>query len=193
METTKFYCRDIFSFSNKEIIKLVDFLFDETNLDRLTGYLYEERPSITRKFSYRKIEVCSSYYDWAYIVKVTYLLEGLDREVTTGFLIWTEGGTSDEEIYSRDVYIQSVVGFFKTMEGQIWEKGVADDFGIEVDFSVYQVYARKLYGFLNCTLKVLSNKLTNDTYQWNTQLKDMFKEGLMRSFIVDETTIPELT
>lgn len=79
------------------------------------------------------------------------------------------------------------------MEGQIWEKGIADDFGIEVDFSVYRVYARKLHGFLNCTLKVWSDELTHDTYEWNPQLKDMFKEGPIRSFIVDESTIPELT
>ena len=191
METTKYYCRDIFSLSNQEIIKLVDFLFNDTNLDRLAGYLYDERPSLTRTFNYRKIEACSSYYDWAYIVKVTYQFEGLDREVSTGFLIGMEGGPGDEQMYRRDIYIQSVAGFFKTMEGQIWEKGVADDFAIEVDFSVFQVYIRKLQDFLNDTLKVWNDQLAEEKYEWNPQLKEMFKDSPVRSFIVDEVTIPE--
>ncbi|RZK70735.1 MAG: hypothetical protein EOO92_20900 [Pedobacter sp.] len=191
MGTTNFRCRDIFSFSNQEIVDLVDFLFNDTNLDRLAGHLYEERPSLTRTFNYRKIEVCSSFYDWAYIVKLTYQFEGLDREVTTGFLIGMEGGPGDEQMYSRDIYIQSVAGFFKTMEGYIWEKGVADDFAIEVDYSVFQVYVRKLQDFLNDTLKVWNDQLAEDKYQWNPQLKDMFKDNPVRSFIVDEVTISE--
>lgn len=193
MGTKKFSCRDIFSFSNQEIVNLVDFLFDDTNLDRLAGYLYEERPSTSRTFNYRKIEVCSSYYDWAYIVKVTYLFEGLERVVTTGFLIGMEGGPGDDQIYSRDIYIQSVAGFFKTMEGQIWEKGVTDDFNIEVDFSVYLVYVGKLHTFLNNTLKAWNDQLTEDKYEWNPQLKNMFSANPVRSFIVEEINFPELT
>ncbi|SDH53687.1 hypothetical protein SAMN05421827_12836 [Pedobacter terrae] len=193
MGTKKFSCRDIFSFSNQEIVNLVDFLFDDTNLDRLAGYLYEERPSTSRTFNYRKIEVCSSYYDWAYIVKVTYLFEGLEREVTTGFLIGMEGGPGDDQIYSRDIYIQSVAGFFKTMEGQIWEKGVTDDFNIEVDFSVYLVYVGKLHTFLNNSLKVWNDQLPEDKYEWNPQLKNMFSDSPVRSFIIEEINLPELT
>jgi hypothetical protein len=191
METKKHYCRDIFSLSNQEIVKLVDFIFDDINLDRLAGYLYEERPSLTKNLRYRKIEVYSSFYDWAFIVKITYLFEELNREITTGFLIGMEGGPGDDQIYNRDIYIQSVTGFYKTMEGYIWEKGVADDFGIEVDFSVFQVYVRKFQRFLNDTLNLWSDKLSQDNYEWNPQLKDLFEENTKRSFIVEENQFAE--
>lgn len=192
MKTTKLHCRDIFTLSNHEITKLVDFIFDDTNLDRLAQHLYQERPSLSRACNYRKIEVLSSYYDWAFVIKVTYGFDELNRMVTTGFLLGMEGGPGDEYLYERDVYLQSVAGFFQTMEGIIWEKSVADDFSIEVDFSAFFVYLRKLNYFLSNTLKIWSNQLTEDEYEWNPQLKDMFKENPTRNFIVQEITVPEV-
>ncbi|SDM84778.1 hypothetical protein [Pedobacter antarcticus] len=191
MKTTKYYCRDIFSLSNQEIVKLVDFIYNDINLDRMAEYLLEEQALVTRSYNYRKIEVCSSYYDWAYIVKVTYSFKGLSREVTTGFLLAMEGGPSDENLYDRDCYIQSVAGFYKPLEGLIWEKGVADDFGIEVDFSVCQNYIKKLHDFLNDTIKLWSDQLTSDKYEWNPQLKSMFGDNAVRNFIVEETQVAE--
>lgn len=102
-----------------------------------------------------------------------------------------EGGPGDEQMYSGDIYIQSVAGFFKTMDGYIWEKGVADDFAIAVDYSVFQVYVRKLQDFLNDTLRVQNDQLAEDKYEWNPQLNDMFKDSRVRSFIVEEVTIPK--
>ena len=193
MATSRFYCRDIFSLSDQEIVKLVDFILDNKNLDRLAGYFHDERPMITTKNTYRKIEVYSAFYDWAYIVKVTYVLEGLDREVTTGFILGMEGGPGDEHFYSRDIYIQSVKGFFSSMEGQIWEKGVADSFEIEVDFSIYQIYLGKFHDFMNNTLKIRSDQLEESKYEWNPRLKDMFKANSVNKYLVAETTAKELT
>lgn len=177
MPTGQPQCRDIFSLTIHELVKLVDFIFDDVNLDRLAYYLFAERGTLKRSFEYRKIEVYPSFYDWAYIVKVTYKYENLNREVTTGFLLSSEGAPGDELLYKRDVTIQSVKGFFKTMEGIIWEKDVADHFGIEIDFSVFRVYVNKLVDFLTNELHLWSNQLPEVKYEWNPLLKDLLKEN----------------
>ena len=190
MEATKYYCRDIFSLSNEEIVKLVDFIFDDVNLDRLAHYLYAERPSLSRKINYRKIEVQSAHYDWAFVVKVTYGFEELERKVTTGFLVSMEGGLGDDQLYQRDVYIQSVSGFYKTMEGIIWEKGIADDFNIDVDFSAFIFYIMKAYDFFKNTLKIWEGELDEAQYLLNPHLKNIIADGRYTIQVIEgeETT-----
>jgi hypothetical protein len=60
-----------------------------------------------------------------------------------------------------------------------------------VDFSAFFLYLRKLDFFLSDTLKLWSDQLTADKYEWNPQLKDMFKENPIRNFIVQEITVAE--
>jgi hypothetical protein len=52
MEEKKYYSRDIFTLTNQEIIKLVDMILVNYNLDRIAHSLYQERPSLTRTLNF---------------------------------------------------------------------------------------------------------------------------------------------
>lgn len=191
METTKYYCRDIFSLSNQEIIALVNLVYDDANLDRLAHCLYAKRPSLTSTITYRKIEVLSSYYEFAYVVKVSFGLTSLDRIVTSGFMVCMEGSPGDETLYERDVCLGSVKDFYRPYEGIVWETGIADNFGIELDYSIFTVYHKKLNNFLSSTLKIWNGHLPYQMYSFNPQLKSLYEKHGMPSFIVEEVREPE--
>lgn len=186
MEIKRHYGRNIFSLSNQEIIALVDFIYDDVNLDRLAHCLYDERSLLTNSINYRKVEILSSYYEFAYAIKVSFGLTGLDRLVTSGFMLVMEGGPGDEKFYQRDIYISSIKDFYRPYEGIVWQKGIADDFDIELDYSIFTVYHNKLNKFLHNTLNLWSDHLPDDKYSLNPQLQNLYKKGGILTFVVEE-------
>lgn len=178
------YNREIYNLSNEEIIGLVDFLFSIHNLDRIAEYVYEERPDLTRNFTYRKIEVVFGLYEWSYIVRVTFGLEGLDRKITTGFYMQNNGE------YEDDFSIQSVAGFFRPLEGVVFQPGVGQSFGIDIDFGVFQISVKQLYDYLNDTLQMWSSELPPEKYRKNPQIQGMLAKGAADCFTIEEITYP---
>jgi hypothetical protein len=188
MEEKKYYSRDIFTLTNQEIIKLVDMILVNYNLDRIAHSLYQERPSLTRTLNYRKIEAIYGYYEFAYVVKITLGFEDLDRKITTGFVLSNEGGPRDNEIYEGDFYIGSVFGFYQPFENIVHHNGTGKGFGIDFDYSHFIVYTKRLYQFFDETLKLWSGNLTPNKYQYNQQLLELGKAN-MQSFVIEEVDI----
>jgi hypothetical protein len=188
MEEKKYYSRDIFTLTNEEIVKLVDLVLVDYNLDRIVHSLYQERPSLNRTLVYRKIEAIYGYYEFAYVVKITLGFEDLDRKITTGFVLSNEGGPRDNEIYDGDFSIGSVMGFYRPFQDIVHQSGTGNGFGIDFDYSHLIVYTKRLYHFFNETLRFWSSTLSLDKYQYNQQLLDLGKAN-MQDFVIEEVDI----
>ncbi|MES2062559.1 MAG: hypothetical protein V4456_11605 [Bacteroidota bacterium] len=193
MEAVKYYSRDIFTLTNEEIIKLVDMILVNYNLDRIAHSLYQERPSLSREINYRKIEAINGLYEFAYVIKVTLGFEDLGRKITTGFVLSNEGAPGDNEIYEGDFYIGSVLGFYQPFEHVVHLNGTGKGFGIDFDYSHLIVYTKRLYQFFNDTLRLWSSNLSPDKYQYNQHLLDLGKENIQEYVIeeVDNINQPE--
>lgn len=188
MEEKKYYSRDIFTLTNQEIIKLVDMILVNYNLDRIAHSLYQERPSLSRDINYRKIEVINGYYEFAYVVKIILGFEDLERKITTGFVLSNEGGPGDNERYEGDFYIGSVMGFYRPFENIVHRAGTGKGFGIDFDYSHLIVYTKRLYQFFDESLKLWSSNLPLEKYQYNQQLLDLGKAD-MQDFVIEEVDI----
>jgi len=180
----RYHSRSIFDLTNKEIIKLVDFLVDQNNLDRIAHYFSTESNTLSRNIIYRKIEVQHAYYDWAYAVIVSLQLFELERPIKTGFVLFHD--SVENEIAESDFQITSIEGFFRPYQS-ILNVDYAE-YGIDFEYSNFLVYTKKLFRFLDNELKMWSDQLTSDKYELNPQLMGLYKKDGKDSFLVEELT-----
>ena len=180
----KYHSRSVFDLTNKEIIKLVDFLVDQNNVDRIAHYFYNESNSLSRDLTYRKIEVKHACYDWAYTVIVTLQFTQLNRSIKTGFILLNN--CVENEIGESDFQISSIDGFFRPIQ-PVMDIDYST-LNVDFDYSHYLVYTKKLFSFLDNDLKMWSDRLTSDKYELNPQLMGLYQKDGQRSFIVEELT-----
>lgn len=186
LEKVKYHSRNIFDLTNQEIIRLVDFLINQSNLDRIAHSLYTERKSLSRDIIYRKIEVKHAFYDWAYAVVVTLKFSELDKEIKTGFILANKGGgIRENELYELDFQISSIKGFFEPFQDVVLGK-VYDQYEIDFDYSHLLIHIKELYEFLDTDLRMWSAYLTVDKYANNPQLVNLYEKDQPDNYVVQE-------
>jgi hypothetical protein len=190
MEKTNHYSRDVYSLSNEEIIKLVDFIFTDYNLDRIVHSLYIQERSLCSSLTYRKIEVVNSNYEWAYVIKVIFGFKGLDRKITTGFVLLNEGLPGDENLKESDIDIQGIAAFYGPFENVVDAKALIESFGIDIDFSILTLYIKRLYTFLDQELRIWNNDLPEEMYLRRPGIEAILQIGNPDSFTVEEVLYP---
>jgi len=188
LKKVKYPSRNIFDLTNQEIIRLVDFLINQSNLDRIVHSLYSERKSLTRDMIYRKIEVNHAFYDWAYAVIVTLKFSDLDKEVKTGFILANKGGgVSENELYELDFQISSIKGFFEPFQDVVLGM-VYDQYQIDFDYSHLLIYIKEFYEFLETDLQMWNTNLAEDRYASNPQLVGLYQEQQRETYFIQELT-----
>lgn len=191
MEQIKYHSRNIFDLTNQELIRLVDFFINSSNLDRIAHSLYSETQSTSRRIEYRKIEIQYAYYESAYAVVISLRFTGLDRDVKTGFMMYSQGdaGENDNTRYELDFQIGSIKGFFEPFQDLVLRRGIHEEYGIEFDYSHLLVFTKELYTFLDTDLRMWSAYLAVDKYVSNPQLIGLYQQGQPESFVIEEVDI----
>lgn len=177
--------RSCFSLSNEEIIKLVDFIFTDYNLDRAIQCFLDRYPEQNRTLHSRKIEIIRCPYDWAYIVKVTFFFKNTNDPITTGFIIASKNEISEESL-NPDFYIQSIASFFKPFINIVHEETIVEQFEVDVDFSVFILYYDRLFTFLDKDLNFWSKDLADIKYLPNKQIKDLLDGTIKIGFTLED-------
>lgn len=186
LEKVKYHSRNIFDLTNQEIIRLVDFFINQSNLDRIAHSLYSVRKSLSRDIIYRKIEVKHAFYDWAYAVVVTLKFSDLNKEVKTGFILANNGGgIRENELYELDFQISSIKGFFEPFQDVVLGM-VYNQYEIDFDYSHLLIPIKELYEFLDTDLRMWSAYLTVDKYANNPQLVSLYQKDKPDNYVLQE-------
>jgi hypothetical protein len=162
------YIRDVYSLTNEEITGLVDFIFPDGG-GNMEIVMYNRMAM--KVVNYRKIEIVPSFDEASIYCKVTFGFSNDPKSIVTGF----------ELLSNLDDYC-----FNPLSKGKI-KDAYLKKWGINFDFSLFNIEIRSLYKYLEDNLKMWGDEYAYyEQFSQNPQMMEVFNSKGLDSYIVQE-------